>query len=239
MAGARRYAKSSLTKKKAKPAHKTTVAHSKAKKPGVAVSKALARALHQSGAGSEFFVIRRASGAIETTARGRLVVERLHAKRRLLLEAIEDHNELESPEYVAESAFEPDARAQALLRGRKIVEGDLRASGGAYSMEEVRALLGHVSRQTVHKKAAQGDLLSVTGPGRRRMFPTIQFTREGLTPGLRAVAAAFPSKNSWALLNFLANPDDRLAGRKPIELLRAGETDLVVEAARGTGLQGA
>ena len=137
------------------------------------------------------------------------------------------------------SAFEPDARARALLRGREIAEEDLRAAGGAFSMEETQALLGHVSRQTVHRKIAQGEIISLTGPKRRRVFPTIQFTREGLIPGVREVLAAFPSKNAWAVLNFLINPNDRLAGRKPIDLLRAVDADLVANAARTTGMQGA
>jgi hypothetical protein len=40
------------------------------------------------------------------------------------------------------------------------------------------------------------------------------------------------------VLNFLVRPDPRLSGRKPIDLLRAGEIDLVVDAARRMGQQG-
>jgi len=40
-------------------------------------------------------------------------------------------------------------------------------------------------------------------------------------------------------LNFLAQPDDRLRGRKPIDVLKEGKIDLVIEAARRMGQQGA
>jgi hypothetical protein len=41
------------------------------------------------------------------------------------------------------------------------------------------------------------------------------------------------------VLNFLINPESRLGGRKPIDLLKAGEIESVVEAARRMGRQGA
>jgi hypothetical protein len=40
-------------------------------------------------------------------------------------------------------------------------------------------------------------------------------------------------------LNFLVQPDDRLNGRKPIELLRTGEIDAVMDVARRVDRQGA
>ncbi|WP_257788143.1 hypothetical protein [Rhizobium gallicum] len=41
------------------------------------------------------------------------------------------------------------------------------------------------------------------------------------------------------ILNFLARPDARLGGRKPIDVLKIGDIPLVVEAARRYGEQGA
>ena len=41
------------------------------------------------------------------------------------------------------------------------------------------------------------------------------------------------------LLDFLVNPEARLDNRKPIDLLRAGNLETVVEAARRVGIQGA
>jgi hypothetical protein len=136
------------------------------------------------------------------------------------------------------SAFEPNSRAKALLRGVQIAQNDLKESGGAYDLDQVRVLMNGISRQMVDRKVREGSLLAVPGPSNRRAYPTIQFTRDGtVVPGLKAVQDALPTKNPWAVLNFLVRPDPRLNGRKPIDLLQGGEIDLVVEAARQMGHQ--
>ncbi len=141
---------------------------------------------------------------------------------------------------VAKDAYQPDARALALLRGVEIAQQDLRAAGGAYTLEQVRLLLQGISRQAVDKRVQDGSLLAVPGPGNRRAYPTIQFLNDGsIVAGLKAVRQALGSASPWFLLNFLNRPDERLNGKKPIELLRRGETEAVLEAARLNGLQGA
>jgi hypothetical protein len=138
------------------------------------------------------------------------------------------------------AAFEPDARARALLEGVRIASEDLREAGGAYDLEQVRTLLRGISRQAVDKRVQDGSLLAVPGPSNRRSFPTLQFNRDGtVVDGLKAVHEALPTRNSWTVLNFLSRPDDRLQGRKPIDVLKEGRVDLVVEAARRMGEQGA
>jgi hypothetical protein len=141
---------------------------------------------------------------------------------------------------INQKAFEPDARAQALLEGVRIAQEDLRKAGGAYDLAQVRTLMQGVSRQAVDKRVQEGSLLAVPGPSNRRSYPTLQFNPDGtIVEGLKAVCAALPTNNPWTILNFLAHPDDRLQGRKPIDVLKAGNVDLVVEAARRLGQQGA
>jgi hypothetical protein len=141
---------------------------------------------------------------------------------------------------INENAYEPDARAQALLEGVRIAQEDLRKAGGAYDLEQVRTLMQGVSRQAVDKRVQEGSLLAVPGPSNRRSYPTLQFNADGtIVEGLKAVCAALPTNNPWTILNFLAHPDDRLQGRKPIDVLKAGNVELVVEAARRLGQQGA
>ena len=140
---------------------------------------------------------------------------------------------------IDKDAFKPDARALALLRGRKIAEADLRAAGGAYDLEQVRTVLQGVSRQRVDKQVREGSLLAVPGPSNRRHYPTVQFQSDGtVVKGLKAVRAALQTQNPWAVLNFLVQADDRLNGRKPIEMLKAGKVEDVVDAARSMGQQG-
>src|SRR5260221_194590 len=61
---------------------------------------------------------------------------------------------------VEASAFAPGARAKAMLRGLEIAQADLRASGGSYSLDQVRQLLHGVSRQSVDKRVREGSLLA-------------------------------------------------------------------------------
>ncbi len=68
----------------------------------------------------------------------------------------------------------------------------------------------------------------------------MQFNPDGgVVEGLKAVCEALPTRDPWTVLNFLTHPDDRLQGRRPIDVLKAGNVDLVVEAARRLGQQGA
>lgn len=141
---------------------------------------------------------------------------------------------------IDKTAFEPDARSRAVLAGIRIAQEDLRDAGGAYDLEQVRTLMRGVSRQAVDKRVQEGSLIAVPGPSNRRSYPTVQFTRDGsVVPGLKAVRDALRTTNPWTVLNFLVNSDSRLSGRKPIELLRAGEVTTVVDAAARHGEQGA
>lgn len=141
---------------------------------------------------------------------------------------------------IDQTAFEPDARSLAILEGIRIAQEDLREAGGAYDLDQVRTLMRGVSRQAVDKRVQEGSLLAVPGPSNRRSYPTLQFNPDGtVIDGLKAVSEALPTSNPWTILNFLAQPDDRLQGRKPIDMLKEGKIDLVVETARRMGQQGA
>lgn len=126
---------------------------------------------------------------------------------------------------------------KALLRGQQIVEQDLRAARGTYDLDEVAALLG-ISRRAVAGRVRDDSLLAVPGPGKQRRYPAIQFTASGVPEGLRDVLKALPSRDPWYRLNWLVNPEPRLGGRQPFELLLHGEAEAVVEAAQRVGEMG-
>ena len=141
---------------------------------------------------------------------------------------------------IDERAFEPDARAQAILDGVRIAQEDLRRSGGAYDLQQMMTLMHGISRQAIDKRVQERSLIAVPGPSNRRSYPTLQFNSDGtVVEGLKQVRDALPTRNPWTILNFLAEPDDRLGGRKPIDLLKEGRVELVVEAAQRMGQQGA
>ncbi|WP_293400318.1 hypothetical protein [Phenylobacterium sp.] len=90
------------------------------------------------------------------------------------------------------------------------------------------------------KRVHDGALLAVPGPSGHRHFPTIQFNRDGsVVDGLKGVQAALNFSSPWAVLNFLVNDNDRLGGRRPIDLLRDGKVEPVLVAAQSIGVQGA
>ena len=138
-----------------------------------------------------------------------------------------------------DSAFEPGPWAQALLRGREMALADLKGCGGAYDLDQVRAMLGGISRSQVHAKVKEGKLLAVPGPSNHRHYPAVQFNARGeLVEGLDQVQQALDD-GCWVVLNFLIHPDARLQGRKPIDLLSEGKVGVVVAAARRVGEAGA
>ena len=133
---------------------------------------------------------------------------------------------------VAQDAFDAGPRARAVLRGREIAVQDLKVSGGTYKLAEVQVLLNDVSRQRVDQMVKAGMLLVLPGPSNSRRYPVVQFNADGtLVDGLKDVQDAMPTRNPWAVLNFLIHADDRLQGVRPIELLRQGKIAAVVAAA--------
>jgi hypothetical protein len=159
--------------------------------------------------------------------------------RKIKVKPVSQATKTQDP-VINQAAFEPDARSLAILEGVRIAQEDLREAGGAYDLEQVRVLMRGVSRQAIDKRVQEGSLLAVPGPSNRRSYPTLQFNWDGtVVDGLRAVCEALPTTNPWTIVNFLAQPDDRLHGQKPIDVLKEGKVDLVVEAARRMGQQGA
>ena len=143
------------------------------------------------------------------------------------------------PAAIPADAYKPGPRALALLRGLEIAKSDLALAGGAYTLAEVRAVLGQISRQRVDQLVNEGRLFTVPGPNNARCFPTLQFRDDRtLIDGLKEVQAALPTKNAWAILSFLVHPEPLLSGRTPIAALQAGEIEAVVTAASLLGEPG-
>ena len=148
--------------------------------------------------------------------------------------------ERSSAAVVPHQAFEPDARARAILRGIRKSRQDLAETGGSYSLENVQELLGGITRQAVDRRVRDRKLLVVPGPGGARRFPVIQFGRNGEPiRGLDRIQEALGYSSPWAVLNFLANGQPDLDGVSPIEAIRSGRMDDVLVLARSVGVGGA
>ena len=180
------------------------------------------------------------SGKPDSVSAIRMSVRHRFARVTEVVERGPRHAKPEREPLVDEAAFAPDARSRAMLEGIRIAQEDLRDAGGTYDLDEVRTLMRGVSRQAVDKRVQDGSLVAVPGPSNRRCYPTLQFNRDGtVVPGLKAVREALQTRNPWTVLNFLAHPDVRLNNRRPIELLRSSQLELVLGAARRHGDQGA
>jgi hypothetical protein len=131
------------------------------------------------------------------------------------------------------------ALASAVGQGLGIAAEDLHSSGGSLSLVEV-SRLSSVHPDHVGTMAASGRLLVLPSAGQPDRYPAAQFLEDGtVVPGLAEVLKALQTPNPWTVLNFLVTGDHRLDGRRPIDVLKAGDTEIVVEAARRMGEQGA
>jgi len=132
-----------------------------------------------------------------------------------------------------------DARDRAVNRGIQRAQKDLQDAGGAYDLDELATVLSGDTLKDVDQLVSAGDILEVRDANNRRQYPKIQFNGDGtVVAGLKIVSGSFPSRNPWAILNFLVSPHSGLNGERPIDCLRVGALDKVAAAARSFGQQG-
>jgi hypothetical protein len=125
----------------------------------------------------------------------------------------------------------------ALLRGARARRELLEAEGGTLSVAEV-ARFSRRTRQAVDKQRRAGHLLGVrVGPAWR--YPAWQFADGQPLAGLREVLAALRGASPWAMAAFFLSRNARLGARRPLDVLRRGEVEAVVKAARAYGEHGA
>ncbi len=142
-------------------------------------------------------------------------------------------------ERLADSQFPvSDPLAMARLRGVIAARELLSADGGTFTVNQVKDLLG-ISRQAVDKRRKADQLVAVELPRRGLRYPAWQFAGSGTLPGLIEALRILHSHDSWARVRFFVTRSDRLAGRRPLDLLRKGEIEPVLRAAEMFGEHGA
>ncbi|MBK8225224.1 MAG: helix-turn-helix domain-containing protein [Candidatus Obscuribacter sp.] len=106
----------------------------------------------------------------------------------------------------------------------------------SFSAQEAAELLG-VSRQTIHERIRNGQILGILENGVMKL-PSWQFDAggpngviEGLTEVLAAMDCSILAKISW-----LASESPVFNGDKPINALKNGQIDLVLREARAIGV---
>jgi len=134
------------------------------------------------------------------------------------------------------AANEPLATAR--LRGVERQQNLVEQSGGMLKGERVAKLLG-ISRQAVDKRRRQNRLIGLTQGRRGYAYPIWQFEGGKTLPNLEKVLDQLRNQDPWMQLTFFLNANDRLEGSSPLEMLRSGKVEPVLEAATSYGEHGA
>jgi len=144
---------------------------------------------------------------------------------------------LEQPQAI-EALRSGDPMAAARLRGLRERERLLEAERGAARVADVADLL-HLTRQAVNRRRQQGTLLALSAGRHGFLYPVWQFREGGTLPGLERVLRAMTQLDPWMQQAFMLGRSSRLRGRRPLDVLRSGETAAVAAAAEAFGEHGA
>jgi hypothetical protein len=126
-------------------------------------------------------------------------------------------------------AQEPIAAGEG--RKRELIE----MAGGVYTLPEVAAPL-NISEQLVDERRKAGTIIAVRS-GEGHGCPACQLGPDGMVPGLAEALAVMPLRADWMRLEWSLVSDDALDGLSPLEALRAGHFEEVMEVARGQGAE--
>lgn len=142
-------------------------------------------------------------------------------------------NELSPAEDTEYPAITESLRGGIELRNRLLKE-----EGGCASAEQTAAMLGLGSRQAIYHQLKRRFLFAVPVGQRGLLFPVWQFKNGHALPGLDRVLAAFQHGDPWAIFLFFLSKSPALGGQRPLDMLRDGQIETVVEAAAAHGQQG-
>jgi hypothetical protein len=130
-----------------------------------------------------------------------------------------------------------DPLIDARLRGIAARDDILRAEGGTVDVTTAATMVG-ISRQAMDRRRQRHAVLALPVGRRGYRYPVWQFTQSGMLPGLDAVLHALAQDGEWFAAGWVLAENNRL-GARPLDLLREGNTDAVVQAAWAYGEQGA
>lgn len=111
----------------------------------------------------------------------------------------------------------------------------LSADGGLIGSQEFARRLGLKSEGTVRDYFRHGKVIALTEGKRRLWFSAWQIHEGKLLRGLAQVIEALREQDiaPLSMVIFFVYETDDLDGRRPLDLLREGRVDQVVQSARG------
>ncbi|MDJ0658990.1 MAG: hypothetical protein QNJ42_05805 [Crocosphaera sp.] len=121
--------------------------------------------------------------------------------------------------------------AEAKNRGLKIKKQLLEAEGGCAKSKKISETLG-MSPQVIDQRRQQGKLMGFSNEKGKYIYPLWQFTNKGETiNGLEEVLEKLQDFDPWMQIAFFLNPNVRLNDKTPLEMLRMGEIEPVINSA--------
>lgn len=140
---------------------------------------------------------------------------------------------------IGADSSEEDTKKILLARGilaRKKLE---LAEGGSFSAEEFANALNR-TRQGVDYLRKEGHILAWHNTQGKWRYPAWQLTEQGqLLPGLHECIKALDIQSEWEPIIFFLSPRESLSGKRPLDLLRAGQVQESIAAAQRHGRHGA
>ena len=137
---------------------------------------------------------------------------------------------LQTPEALSLLA-ERDPLAKAKIRGLKLKQQLIETEGGCASSEEIAKMLG-ISRQAINQRRQRGKLIGLSKGKGKYLYPLWQFTDTGNTlSGLEDVLEKLQDFDPWMQITFFLNPSVRLHNQTPLEMLRMGKVEPVIQTA--------
>ncbi|HTT36310.1 MAG TPA: hypothetical protein VMH32_01425 [Burkholderiales bacterium] len=120
--------------------------------------------------------------------------------------------------------------AKARARGMSLRQQIL-AREDMLTLAEAAQALG-LTAPAVNDRFRTGKLIALEAGARGRRYPAWQFEDEIAGKPLETVLSALKGMGPWACYRFFTTPDSTLEDELPLEVLKRGDVDAVVEAAR-------
>lgn len=118
------------------------------------------------------------------------------------------------------------ARARGVSLRRRILARD-----DMLTLAEAGQALG-LTAPAVNDRFRAGKLIALEAGARGRRYPAWQFEDEVAGRPLEAVLEVLKGLNPWASYRFFTTPDSALEDETPLDALRRGDIEAVVEAAK-------
>jgi hypothetical protein len=138
---------------------------------------------------------------------------------------------MKATQFATDNAFE-----LARLRGEASKLELLDEAGPMLTPGEVAAALGK-TKQAVHHRLRSGSLFGIMNKGEFRI-PSWQIREREVVPGIDQVLHNL-NTTQWGKLLFLHSENMQLGGRRPVDLILAGDSARVAQVAATFGEEGA